>query len=379
MDIPVGYCQCGCGARTRQYTRNDFSSGRIKGQYARYIINHHPQGDADRDARIIQEYSVIKNATRVAVACGVSTATVINVLNRNNLPHNGPGHHLAKTLNHSAFDEINERSAYWIGFLMADGCITEPRGRTGSPSVSVSLSERDVAHLELFRSFVGSLHKIHHYTVPSKVICGNRKQTNPTNAVAFRFASHRITSRLAEFGVVPRKSNTAECLGGLESNRDFWRGVVDGDGCLSIAEIQARRSITRRPTIQVCGSHAIVSQFCKWVNGNLPHRRRPVIVHPFSTIWKCVINGRDAITITKELYDNCSVALLRKYAIAKDIIGIPYVSAATKDKNKNVYAPNGMSWCYSCKEYLPLKSFGPSVNRINGVRGQCRECRRISR
>lgn len=36
-----GYCQCGCGGRTALVTRTDQSRGYVKGDFRRYLPNHH--------------------------------------------------------------------------------------------------------------------------------------------------------------------------------------------------------------------------------------------------------------------------------------------------------------------------------------------------
>jgi hypothetical protein len=38
--IPLGLCQCGCGAKTKISTSNDARHGYIKGQHRKYISGH---------------------------------------------------------------------------------------------------------------------------------------------------------------------------------------------------------------------------------------------------------------------------------------------------------------------------------------------------
>lgn len=39
-EIPYGYCQCGCGEKTRIATRNCSATGRVKGRPMRYVHGH---------------------------------------------------------------------------------------------------------------------------------------------------------------------------------------------------------------------------------------------------------------------------------------------------------------------------------------------------
>ena len=45
MEIPAGYCQCGCGQITNISKINRVSKGQIKGRHFKFIHNHQPTGD----------------------------------------------------------------------------------------------------------------------------------------------------------------------------------------------------------------------------------------------------------------------------------------------------------------------------------------------
>lgn len=57
------------------------------------------------------------------------------------------------TLNESCFDTLDEKTAYWIGFLYGDGNCTREN------KVRLSLQWNDREHLFAFRSFINSLNR----------------------------------------------------------------------------------------------------------------------------------------------------------------------------------------------------------------------------
>ena len=152
------------------------------------------------------------------------------------------------SLNEAVFDVITEESAYWVGFLMADGNISYKRER---PIIALHLKETDLPHLEKFRMFLGSSHKIGHYV--------NKRFGN--SSCSLSFSSERIATRLAEYGVVVRKCFVGKSIG-LQDSKHFWRGVIDGDGHLEIylrkTLLETVRSI---PYISLTGNLHVCLQF----------------------------------------------------------------------------------------------------------------------
>jgi hypothetical protein len=60
----------------------------------------------------------------------------------------------------TVFEDRNEASDYWAGFLAADGCVSENVSTHGKHKVSwivtLQLSERDADHVKRFREFLRS-------------------------------------------------------------------------------------------------------------------------------------------------------------------------------------------------------------------------------
>jgi len=202
------------------------------------------------------------------------------------------------SVDHTAFDVLTPTALYWIGFLIADGCV---RVVNNSYTISMSLSIKDKDHVAKFKAFVKT----------SNVV------SLSNNCVAsLTVVSEHMFKRLCEFGVVPNKSTYEKAGGGVELNRHFWRGWVDGDGCLSI------RKNDNRPFLSLCGSYDLMTQFHEFVK-TMVHGYK-VKLHPTpggnKRFYQSHVSGKQAIQIIKILYSDCDVYLPRKMRIANSII-----------------------------------------------------------
>jgi hypothetical protein len=55
--IEKGYCQCGCGEKTKIAKNSDASRGWVKGEPIRFIFNHHMRGDLNPRKGKLREQS----------------------------------------------------------------------------------------------------------------------------------------------------------------------------------------------------------------------------------------------------------------------------------------------------------------------------------
>lgn len=216
-------------------------------------------------------------------------------------------------LRENAFATVTDDSAYWTGFLMADGCVV--RDPHGQMRVQVVLADVDRSHLTKLRDFLGSGHRISTVQYPAKSIRG--RPVRAATGVSFRVRSDRLAEDLSRYGVTPNKTHR-ECVAGLENNRDFWRGYVDGDGCIRLSH--SYHGIW--PAIEVVGSYQIVSQFANYVNSIVPtsvltpHRLRqsPSTFSVGACSWT-------AVAVVKNLYRGAVTFLDRKMVRANEILG----------------------------------------------------------
>lgn len=203
-------------------------------------------------------------------------------------------------LNHRAFAdcESNPEAAYWAGMYMTDGCVTYPPGK--GPVIGMSLTLGDREHLVKLQKFLCSGHKI---GVEAKKGGFGGKPT-----CYLRFSSKEIAVDLARYGIIPRKSGREKALL-LQDNPHFWRGCVDGDGTIGLANNSRPNKI---PQIALCGGKCLIEQFAEFSQRVAFGCKATLRLD--KSIWAVRISGRHAQKIIRVLYESCLVALDRKLA-----------------------------------------------------------------
>ncbi|MGE7726814.1 LAGLIDADG family homing endonuclease [Bacillus cereus] len=116
-----------------------------------------------------------------------------------------------KEINEDFFNSWTEESAYILGYIWADGTLTEIKGRL---HVSISSNDRDI--LVKINNAMGSEHKI----------------TDHKGTSSIGFSKPKMIERLIELGLIERKSKTIQFPIGIpdECLRHFIRGYFDGNG-----------------------------------------------------------------------------------------------------------------------------------------------------
>jgi hypothetical protein len=202
------------------------------------------------------------------------------------------------TMDETVFDTITEQSACWIGNLMADGNIYT--GKTGNPRIALTLAEGDHEHLVKFRKFLNCSNEIS----PKK----SRLKGKIWNQFTLRFTSKRLAGKLIAFGVTHRKSLTAKVIG-LEDDKHFWRGVLDGDGHIKNKDGKDGDKVI------VTGSYDLMRQFKNFIEHNIAGSA--VRLKQDNKYYRLYIYSYTARMLLKLLYADCHIALDRKLAQAR--------------------------------------------------------------
>lgn len=159
-----------------------------------------------------------------------------------------------KTINEEAFLNNNElECAYFFGWLLTDGNLKETKY---AYKVSLEIGLKDVEILNSLSNYIANGNRIviRHRTKPSG---------NISSVCSFVFSYELIIKRLIALGLSPRKSTKEVCPDVFLFNRDFWRGVLEGDGYLS--------KLGSDNKMQICGSETLCNQWKDYCQSIVPN------------------------------------------------------------------------------------------------------------
>lgn len=163
------------------------------------------------------------------------------------------------------------------------------------------LKKSDQDHVRAFLDFLG---------------CSDRPlcPANDGRGVRVSIGSAALANRLRDLGVFPGRSDLPRAATRFVASRDFWRGVIDGDGSLKLA------GETAMPSIEVVGAPALIVRLGAFLSTLFSDGFHPrPFKHSQSTqVLMVKVGGRRADAAARHLYyDGLIDALPRKLAIAQ--------------------------------------------------------------
>lgn len=214
-----------------------------------------------------------------------------------------------KGMQEDFFEDINtEEKAYFLGLLIADGCIFEYRPKNFM--VILSLQEKDSYMIQEFANKIKSNRKI---------VTDKRD-----NSKSITITSNKMVKNLCSYGVVPNK--TFKTYLPIIRNylmKDLIRGILDGDGNISYRKRKPDKELSKeniRGQIAFCGSEQLLLDIKKYLCSNL-NIIKPTICKEgniYSLRWN---SKKDILEIGNFLYNNSHIYLIRKkekFEILKD-------------------------------------------------------------
>lgn len=197
----------------------------------------------------------------------------------------------SKNFNVNYFDIINtEEKAYWLGFLFADGALTQ---NNKSYHIELSLKIEDSSHVKKFAKAINK-DKVVDKIYRTRCILGSK----------------HLFNTLTNYGCTIRKSLTLKFPNiNIFKNenliRHFIRGYFDGDGCISYSNKEHTY-----PIVTVLGTKEFLDGIQKIYNSNHKYsnaNKNQEITKQLS------FSGKSAINFMHWLYKDSKIYLERKF------------------------------------------------------------------
>ncbi|MEG1870572.1 MAG: helix-turn-helix domain-containing protein [Peptostreptococcaceae bacterium] len=192
--------------------------------------------------------------------------------------------------NEDYFNNIDDgNKAYWLGFIMADGCVY--KGTNDTLRLQINLKYDDMSHLQKFQSSIGSDYSI------------QRKEVNNSVVAILKINSTKMCKDLIRHGVTERKSLTCtfpKISTSLYSH--FIRGYFDGDGCIYMS-INGRF----RKEFSIVGNNNMISSISEILKVNKYNLKGREYLAEIKTS-----NNDSIFRIHDYLYSDANIFLKRK-------------------------------------------------------------------
>lgn len=210
-------------------------------------------------------------------------------------------HYRKHRLNENYFENIdNEYKAYWLGFIMADGCIGKSTNKYNSPNrLSFNISANDKFLLEKLKEHLQSTANI------SIVVPKGSYSQNPIARMSIN--SIKLCSHLILHGITESKTGH-EILPQLSDNLmpHFIRGFFDGDGHIS-------KRYDGKPTVGFTSNNNMLNDLKTYLHNTLNTSNSISLYHQRNVSQLIYGKTEDAIGIYNYLYSNANIYLERKY------------------------------------------------------------------
>ena len=217
-------------------------------------------------------------------------------------------HNKAK-FNEHIFDSINtEEKAYWLGFIFADGYISNLEKQKNQKKLKygfeLSLGIQDINHLHKFNKFM-------EYEGDNVKIGKTKLETKEHQRCRWSIGSKHLWNTLNNFGCTPNKSLTLKFPDlSIFKNKylilSFIRGYFDGDGCVSIYN----RNGKSRLSTSLLGTSEMLTfiQNLFFKENKLTRNNKNNDV-----TYVYALSGQKAYTFLSIIYNNATIYLDRKY------------------------------------------------------------------
>lgn len=222
-------------------------------------------------------------------------------------------------VNHDFFESIDtEEKAYWLGFIGADGCVSERYNYKGNKcsTLYVCLQEQDEAVLVALK---------HHLNAENPILrrITNKNKKFESKQVYLAITSNKLCDDLIKLGVTPSKTFTLK-MPDIKNDliKHFIRGYFDGDGHIG-RYIRHDKNKTRDVfNFEIVGASFDVlnSINCYF---KLNEIKTNIYVRKSNGTYRLVTSSLCEISkIINHIYSGSNVYLERKYLKSQEILNL---------------------------------------------------------
>jgi len=283
------------------------------------------------EKQVIDLYYKLGVMARVAETVNINRKTVRRILRKNNItPNPCPPKY---QFNDNYFNiAIDAERAYWLGFIMGDGCVS-------NGSLHIELHKKDTGHLQKLLDSMESNHPIYH--------------THKSSIIAIR--SNVLCESLAAYNIVPRKSKGNITVPidkiPLKYQRDYFRGLVDADGCLHFTK-SGFWSIT------LTGNLSTIKDFRDWIMKEFNFEGLANIRQIHENTYQLQSGGNVRVPpIINKLYNKSKIFLDRKYELSIGAIEIHRQNIINQRKKEERKREMVMKYINGCSGHSIAKEF----------------------
>jgi DNA-binding transcriptional regulator WhiA len=190
-------------------------------------------------------------------------------------------------LNENFFDELTEKSSYWLGFLYADGYVRMKDGKSGE--LKLKLKDTDKNHIEKFLKDI---------ECKKPIKCGVDGKSKFCSVTVY---SNLLVNKLFDLGCVNNKTQKIRLPKLSEPFMShFIRGYFDGDG--SIHKIKNRPNSF---SVSICSNNEFNDNIIDFLGYGKPYKYENYSVIKISKIM-------DILNFKNYIYSNAVTLLERK-------------------------------------------------------------------
>lgn len=217
-----------------------------------------------------------------------------------------------KQYNKEKFLEESPELYYWMGFLYADGTLIYNQKHW---YLHLEIALKDEEHLFKFASFIEYTgDKIYYRTKPERHITASNRMLPETKSCSLSINVSEICDVFPKFGIIQSKTyKWLEPSLNLDYLNHFIRGLIDGDGCVSLVKASTKKTLN--PSIYIVSK----TELSEWINKSLlelnytgTNRIFKIKKENTYPIERFIISGRHNITKICKIIDSTNELKLER-------------------------------------------------------------------